>query len=80
MKKTKRKKRHKKHRRTSYEQDRHEGDLPRSEYSWLSGVNDAGGPQNPSGIPPNLRGISESPDLTVAWILRTCKFAEKEND
>jgi len=78
--KIKAKKRHRKRRQTSYDKNRHEGDLPRPEYSWLSGVNDAGGPQNREGIPPNLRGDSECPERTLAWVRLTCRFAKGDLD
>lgn len=54
-------------------QDRREGDPAREEYRWLDGVNSAGGPTNPTGVPPGIQGCSANPDI-LAWVRSICKF------
>lgn len=69
-------KKHKRKQRPKYPQDRREGDPPRDEYAWMNQVNSAGGPANPTGVPPGIQGCTTNPDI-LAWVMSVCKFGAK---
>lgn len=72
--KGRRRRNRKKKRKVRNPKDRLEGDLPREEYQWLNRTNRTLGPTD-SGIPPGLQGVSEMPELTVAWVVSQCRFS-----